>query len=202
MPVGPPRASPSTFERFKPKDRAAWRRWLTRNHERAPGVWLVCLKAPHRQIAYADAVEEALCFGWIDSVLQPVDEVCYMQLFTPRKPRSQWSRLNKQRVKALTAAGLMTAAGLAAIAAAKRSGSWTALDAVEALTVPPEFARALDAHPQARARFDAFSPSSKKMYLHWISTAKRDETRAKRIAKSVALIAEGIRGPHMRMTDA
>jgi uncharacterized protein YdeI (YjbR/CyaY-like superfamily) len=184
--------------RYQPVSRAAWRRWLDRHHATSRGVWLVCLKGDARRLSYADSVEEALCYGWIDSVMRPIDAGRYMQLFTPRKAKSQWSQSNKARVKALVASGLMTAAGLAVVKAARRSGAWSALDAVESLVVPPDLARALAAAPQARANYDALSPSSKKMYLHWINNAKRDVTRARRVGDAIALIAKGIRGPHMR----
>ena len=188
----------SPHPRFEPKSRADWRRWLARHHAKAAGVWLVFRKGRERQITYADAVEEALCFGWIDSVMNPLDDRRYLQLFTPRKARSNWSRLNKTRVERLTAEGLMMPAGLAAVEQAKRTGTWTALDAVEALTLPPEFERALAANATARRTFETFSPSVRKMYLYWITGARREETRAKRIAESVSLIAKGVRGPHLR----
>jgi uncharacterized protein YdeI (YjbR/CyaY-like superfamily) len=199
MPTASAPSSTAAYASVQPKSRAAWRRWLARHHATRRGVWLVMLKGPARRLSYAEAVEEALCFGWIDSVLNPIDGARYRQLFTPRKSKSHWSRVNKDRVKALIAGGLMTAAGLAVIEAAKRSGSWSALDAVESLTVPPDFSRALAAAPEARTKFAGFSPSSKKMYLHWINHAKRDETRARRIEASIALIAKGIRGPHLRV---
>jgi uncharacterized protein YdeI (YjbR/CyaY-like superfamily) len=192
-------SSPNAYVSFQPKSRTAWRRWLARHHATTRGVWLVMLKGPARRLSYAEAVEEALCFGWIDSLLNPIDAASYRQLFTPRKPKSQWSKANKERVQALIAGGLMTPAGLAGIEAAKRNGSWSALDAVESLTVPPDFARALADAPVAEANFRGFSPSSKKMYLHWINNAKRTETRARRIDESIALIAKGIRGPHLRV---
>lgn len=181
-------------------DRAAWRAWLEANHATSPGIWLVFDKksAGRERLAYGDAVEEALCFGWIDSVMNPLDDRRYLQLFTPRKARSNWSRLNKTRVERLTAEGLMMPAGLAAVEQAKRTGTWTALDAVEALTLPPEFERALAANATARRTFETFSPSVRKMYLYWITGARREETRAKRIAESVSLIAKGVRGPHLR----
>lgn len=198
MPRRTPKPSSAAVSKFQPRSRADWRRWLARRHKTASGVWLVYLKGARRQIGYDEAVEEALCFGWIDSVIKPIDSACYMQWFTPRKAKSHWSQLNKSRVKKLIAAGLMAAAGLVAIEAAKKNGGWTALDAVEALIVPPEFDGALSATPAARAAFDRFSPSSRKMYLHWINNAKRPETRAQRVAEAVALIARGIRGPHLR----
>ena len=185
----------SPHPRFQPRSRADWRRWLARHHEDGRGVWLVFLKGERRQITYDAAVEEALCFGWIDSIMRSIDAGRYMQLFTPRKPKSQWSAPNKSRIRKLEAAGLMTAAGLAAIAVAKKNGSWTVIDSVGALEVPLDFARALDANPAARAKFDAFSKTAKKSFLYWINSAKRDETRARRVKESVALIAKGAKGP-------
>ncbi len=175
-----------------PKDRKEWRRWLARNHETSAGVWLVYYKkeSGKPRVAYADAVEEALCFGWIDSVMNPVDDLSYMQLFTPRKPKSNWSKLNKQRIEKLAEQGLMMPAGAAKIEAAKRDGSWTLLDAVEALTVPPDLARALARNKTAAKNFEAFSPSRKKMLLYWVNEAKRPETRAKRIVEAVAAAKE------------
>jgi uncharacterized protein YdeI (YjbR/CyaY-like superfamily) len=188
--------SATELGRFEPADRAAWRNWLDRNHRTSSGVWLVFRKGPQRQLTYADAVEEALCFGWIDSVLNPIDKGRYMQLFTPRKTKSGWSRLNKRRAARLIAAGLMTAAGLEKIAAAKRDGSWRALDAVESLKVPKDFQAALEGNPEARRNFDAFTPSARKRYLYWINNAKRAETRARRLTEAVALIAQNVSVPH------
>jgi uncharacterized protein YdeI (YjbR/CyaY-like superfamily) len=169
------------------KNRAAWRRWLTKNHAHSPGIFLVYDKKSSRadRLAYADAVEEALCYGWIDSTLRSLDETRYAQLFTPRKPKSTWSRVNKDRVVRLIEDGRMTPAGAAAIEMAKLNGSWSSLDAVEALVVPDDLAKALAKHPVAARNFAAFAPSSRKGYLHWVSQAKRPETRAERIAAVV-----------------
>ena len=188
------------YERFEPRNRAGWRQWLERNHAAAPGVWLVFLKGASRQIKYADAVEEALCFGWIDSTLNPIDAERYMQLFTPRKPRSGWSRINKVRVEDLTKRGLMTSAGLEKVDAARKDGSWAALDAIEALKLPAELKKAFAANRKARENFARFSPFSKKMYLYWINNAKRAENRAKRIAHAVTLIANNIKHPRTPLT--
>lgn len=182
--------------RFQPADRAAWRRWLRANHAKVTGVWLVFLKGPERQLPYADAVEEALCFGWIDSLLRPIDARSYMQLFTPRKPKSNWSALNKRRVADLMARKLMAARGLAAIDAAKKNGSWTRLDAVAAMTIPPDFARALAANRKAKAFFDALAPSSRKGILYWINGVKSPELRASRVAHAVTQSAKGLRPAH------
>ncbi len=169
--------------------RAAWRRWLAKHHDRSPGVWLVFDKKSSRadRLAYADSVEEALCFGWIDSTMRPIDGDRYKQLFTPRKPKSVWSRTNKERVERLTATGLMTPAGLARIEDAKRTGAWTALDAVEAMIIPPDLEAALAANPTASKHFHAFSPSARKGYLYWLNGAKRPETRAARLAEVIRL---------------
>ena len=189
-----------SYERFEPRNRAGWRRWLERNHAAAPGVWLVYLKGASRQIRYDEAVEEALCFGWIDSTLNPIDAERYMQLFTPRKPRSGWSRINKVRVEDLTKRGLMTSAGLEKVDAARKDGSWAALDAIEALKLPAELKKAFAANRKARENFARFSPFSKKMYLYWINNAKRAENRAKRIAHAVTLIANNIKHPRTPLT--
>lgn len=181
-----------TLEQLYVPDRAAWRRWLARHHARSPGVWLVFDRATHRKdrLPYADAVEEALCVGWIDSTVRPLNGEQYCQLFTPRKPRSTWSKLNKTRVARLEAAGLMRPAGLAAVALAQVNGAWTSLDQVEALTVPPDLATALARTEGAKAGFASLAPSARKGYLHWISQAKGAETRSRRIAEVVKLAVE------------
>lgn len=182
--------------RFKPDNRAGWRRWLRTNHRKATGVWVVFLKGNDRQLAYADAVEEALCFGWIDSLIRPIDSRSYMQLFTPRKPKSNWSALNKRRVADLTERKLMAAPGLAAVETAKANGSWTRLDAVEALIMPPDFVRALAANKKAKTFFEALAPSSRKGILYFINGVKSPELRASRIAHAVAQSAKGLRPAH------
>ena len=182
------------FDECAPENRAAWRRWLAEHHADASGVWLVShnKRSGRQELTVAAAVEEALCFGWIDSRLHPIDDETSALLFTPRRPRGTWSRLNKERVASLTAKGLMTPAGLRAVEVAQQNGSWTALDSVEALEVPPDLARALDARPEARAHFDAFSPSARKSALWWIESAKRAETRASRVAATVDLAARNL----------
>jgi uncharacterized protein YdeI (YjbR/CyaY-like superfamily) len=180
------------YPRFYPKTRKEWRRWLTTNHEHSAGVWVINYKkeSGKPRVPYADAVEEALCFGWIDSVMNPLDDDSYMQLFTPRKPKSNWSKLNKQRIEKLVEQGLMMPAGAARIEAARRDGSWTLLDAVEALEVPADLSKALARNKTAQKNFEAFSPSRKKMLLYWVNEAKRPETRAKRITEAVAAAKE------------
>ncbi len=184
------------FPLFEPADRAAWRRWLRANHDTSTGVWLVYLKGAARQLSYAESVEEALCYGWIDSTMRPIDDRSYRQMFTPRKTKSSWSALNKQRIKTLVANKLMAAPGLAKIAAAKKDGSWTLLDAVEAGVIPPDLARGLAANKKAKAFFDGSAPSSRKGALHWINNVKSPELRAKRVAHVVSQAAKGLRPEH------
>lgn len=183
------------LETFYAPDRKAWREWLRKHHRIAPGVWLVYYKVKSDQssVRYAEAVKEALCFGWIDSKVNSLDDERYKQIFTPRKPKSVWSKLNKQYVAELIEQGLMTAAGLAKIDSAQRDGSWTKLDAIEALTIPADLAQALAANEAAGGYFEAFSKSSKKALLFWIDSAKRPETRTKRIAELARLAAQNKR---------
>lgn len=173
--------------------RADWRRWLEANHATAPGVWLVTYKKgsgqPH--LPWDDVVEEALCFGWIDSRGNKVDAVRTKLLVTPRRPGSAWSRVNKERIERLLANGLMTPAGQARIDAAQADGSWPALDEVEALVVPPDLEAALDADSAARAGWETFPPSVKKPLLWWVVSAKRPATRARRIAEIVMGAKQG-----------
>lgn len=178
-----------------PEDRAAWRRWLAENHGRSPGVWLVRYKRQtgKPRIAYDDAVEEALAFGWIDSIARTIDDERSMVRFTPRKPRTAWAASNKKRVQRLFAAGLMHPAGLAKVEQAKADGSWELLDTAENLEIPADLEAALAAYPSARANFDAFPPSVQKMAIAWILVARRAGTRAARVNRTARLASEGRR---------
>ena len=169
-------------------DRKKWRAWLRKHYKNEKEIWLVYYKKAtgKPRIEYNDAVEEALCFGWIDSLRRPVDDTYFKQLYTPRKSKSTWSAINKATVERLTAAGLMAAAGLAAIETAKANGRWSALDHVESHTVPDDFAAALRKNKKAKAGFEALSPFVRKQFLYRLNSAKRPETRAKRIAELIA----------------
>jgi uncharacterized protein YdeI (YjbR/CyaY-like superfamily) len=138
-------------------------------------------------VDYDEAVEEALCFGWVDSKPNKLDEARSLLWFAPRKVGTGWSKPNKDRVERMMAAGLMAPAGLAKVEAAKKDGSWTALDAVERLEIPDDLAAALDARGQARTCWDAFPRSAKRGILEWIGNAKRPETRAKRVEETASL---------------
>jgi uncharacterized protein YdeI (YjbR/CyaY-like superfamily) len=184
----------------QPVDRAAWRAWLEQYHTRTEGVWLITFKKTSGKpiISYDDCVEEALCFGWIDSIGRALDDERTMLWFAPRKAGSGWSRPNKLRIERLLAAGLMAEAGLAKIQAAKQDGSWTVLDAVEDLTVPPDLQAALAEYPAATRNWEAFPRSTKRGILEWIAMAKRAETRARRIAETARLAEQNERANQWR----
>jgi uncharacterized protein YdeI (YjbR/CyaY-like superfamily) len=175
--------------------REQWRTWLTEHHERSAGVWLVTFKKAEGEchVPYSDMVEEALCFGWIDSTARSLDAARSMRWLTPRKPRSNWSAVNKAHIGRLVAAGQMHPAGLAKVEAAKVDGSWARLDEVDALRIPPDLAKAFDGNDGAAANFDAFPRSTKKVILEWILAAKRAETRAARVQETAELAARNER---------
>lgn len=183
-----------------PESRTAWRAWLEQNHARAEGVWLISFKiaSGKPRFEYDEAVEEALCFGWIDSKPNKLDDERSMLWFAPRKPGTGWSKPNKERVERMIAAGLMAPAGLAKIEAARQDGSWNALDAIEALETPPDLDEALSAYPAARGYFEAFPRSVKRGILEWIASAKTPATRSKRIAETARLANENIRANQWR----
>ena len=185
-------------EQVHAADRAAWWRWLEEHAATSGGVWLVYDKGPARQLSYDDIVEEALCFGWVDSLPRKLDDARSMLYVAPRKPRSGWSRANKERVERLIAAGAMTPAGLAVVEAARASGTWTALDAVEDGVEPEDLRTALDAVPAARASWDGFPRSVRRGLLEWLGSARRAQTRAQRVATIVAEAAEGRRANQWR----
>ena len=178
----------AAYPEFLATSRAAWRAWLEENHDSAPGVWVVTYKKGSGEpyLPYEALVEEALCFGWIDSKGNKVDAERTKLLVTPRRAGSGWSRPNKERIERLLGNGLMAPAGMARIAAARADGSWSALDAIEAMIVPPDLDAALRADVEALAGWERFAPSVKKPLLLWVTTAKRPETRARRIAETVA----------------
>jgi uncharacterized protein YdeI (YjbR/CyaY-like superfamily) len=185
---------------YHPKNRAEWRKWLAANHDRSKGIRLVIIKkkANTPGITYSEAVEEALCFGWIDSTAGKLDEQRFTLYMSPRKPKSVWSKINKQRIQKLIKGGLMTAAGLAKIEAAKKDGSWSQFDAIDQLVMPADLLEQLAANAEAKRNFEAFSTSSKKIILFWIASAKREETRQKRIEETVRLAAQNLKAAHYR----
>ena len=180
--------------RVRPKSRKAWRAWLEKNHASSQGVWLVYAKKHTGlpSLSYTDAVEEALCFGWIDSKINPIDDAFYMQVFTPRKVTSAWSASNRARVERLMAAGLMTPAGLAMIKAAKDSGTWNATTHVEELTIPPDLEKAIKVNPDASRYWASYSASRRKGVLYRLAGAKRPDTRARYLHEIVENMARNL----------
>lgn len=197
----PPSASthPATWNHgyavFHAETRRQWRSWLAANHGAARGVWLCSWRTStgRPRCPYPDAVEEAICVGWIDSTSTVLDEDRGLQLFTPRRPKSTWTRLNRRRVADMERAGLMTDAGRRAIAAARQNGWWTIYDAVEDLAEPDDLGAALDADSSARGQWDRFPPSARKQMLWWVISAARPDTRARRIGQIVEGAADGRR---------
>ena len=183
----------SRLSEIHPKTRAGWRSWLEKNHATSEGVWLIYYRAStgKRQLSWEDAVREALCFGWIDSKVKPIDDERFRQVFTPRKPQSVWSRINKQHVTELIEANLMTEAGLRAVDVAKQNGAWSLLDPVDALIVPDDLASSLQSSKRAREAYEALSESRKRAVLYSLYSAKRADTRRKRLAETIAALSGG-----------
>jgi uncharacterized protein YdeI (YjbR/CyaY-like superfamily) len=188
---------PHGYDVVRVDGRAGWRRWLEENHSEAKGVWVV---RPRRQadaeLDYDALVEEALCFGWVDGRMQPIDEEETMQLVTPRKRGSAWASSNKERVARLEASGLLAEAGWQVVEAAKADGSWSRYESADALEVPADLAAALGAEEAAARSFEGFTDAGKRAILRWLIDAKRPETRAKRIEETVRLAVRNERaGP-------
>ena len=187
-----------------PKTRAAWREWLELHHTRVEGVWLISFKKAtgKPRFEYEESVEEAICFGWIDSKVNKLDEERSMLWFAPRKPKTGWSKPNKERVERMLAAGLMHPSGLAKVNQAKADRTWASLDAVEELQIPPDLSKALTCYENAAANFEAFPRSVKRGILEWIQLAKRAETRATRIEETARLASQNLRANQWRGKSA
>ena len=180
------------IEIYYPKSNQEWRQWLEENHLQKEAVWVVFYKKSANQptVTWTDAVDEALCFGWIDSIKKKLDTERSIQFFSRRKPNSTWSKINKQKVIHLVETAKMTPAGLACIDIAKQNGWWEILDSVEALTIPQDLENALNTSETAMHYFSGLSKSVRKMMLQWLVLARRPETRQKRIKEIVALAAK------------
>ena len=174
--------------------RKAWRCWLNQHHDESDGIWLVFYKkhTGKPSIEYGEAVEEALCFGWIDSIIKKLDNERYARKLTPRRAGSRWSELNKQRIAKLTKQGLMTQAGVAVVKQAKTSGLWNKPDRPQiSFDLPKELERALAANAKAKDFFEQLAPSYKHQFIGWVAVAKRPETTARRVKESIALLEQG-----------
>lgn len=188
------------IETYCPKSPSDWRKWLEENHQSKQSVWLIYFKSSTKipSLSWSEAVDEALCFGWIDSTKKTIDKDRYMQYFSKRKPSSTWSRINKEKIIRLTQNNFMKKAGLDSIETAKQNGTWVLMDDVENLIIPEDLKTALDQNESAMDFFQGQSKSIKKGILHWVVTAKRIETREKRIAEIAQSAAKGTRPNHFK----
>jgi uncharacterized protein YdeI (YjbR/CyaY-like superfamily) len=182
-----------TLQTFCPTSQADWRKWLTKNHQTLNSIWLVYYKKHSGKptIKYSDAVDEALCFGWIDSKAKPIDDEKSMQFFCKRKPTSVWSKVNKAKVERLIAENKMQAAGLRLIEIAKANGSWDILNDAEALIIPPALEAAFKKIKGSKNYFEQLSRTDKRNILQWLTMAKKPETKANRINEIATLAGEG-----------
>jgi uncharacterized protein YdeI (YjbR/CyaY-like superfamily) len=182
-------------ERVEVTSLAQWRTWLKRHHHQTSSIWLVTYKKAvgKRYVPYDDVLDEALCFGWIDSLRRKLDEERSMLLLSPRRKGSAWSKVNREKALRLIAAGRLQPAGLAKINQAQQDGTWEALQAVDALEVPDDLSRALAANPAALGFFTAFPKSSRRSILEWIASAKRPETRVARVLLTVQMAARNLK---------
>lgn len=176
--------------------RKAWRTWLAANHAGETEVWLAYAKkhTGKPRVAYQDAVDEALCFGWIDSTTRRVDDVHYVQRFTPRRPRSEWSETNRTRFRTLVKEGRMTAAGLAKMPPRQTAAERAAVKAKRSapFVVPGYISAALGERPRARDNFARMAPSQRRLYVRWIDSAKKDETKQRRLKEAVARLTRNL----------
>lgn len=195
-----PTTRPDGVETFHASGRAEWRAWLQTNHNTKKNVWLIIYRKESNtpSVYYDEAVDEALCFGWIDSKPNKRDDNSYFQFFSRRNPKSNWSKVNKQKIERLLNEERIAESGHEMIRLAKETGTWTALEDVDNLVVPPDLQMAFDANPTAFAFWEKFPPSTRRGILEWIFNAKRDETRAKRIAETVEKASENIRANQYR----
>lgn len=187
--------STKDIETYCPDSSSAWREWLEKNHESKESIWLVYYRtsACKPTLTWSQAVDQALCFGWIDSTKKTLDNERYMQYFCKRKPKSNWSKVNKEKVTNLLAQGLIKDAGKQSIAIAKENGSWNYLDSVEALELPDDLKEALSNYSGALEYYDSLSNSAKKLLLYWVHSAKRAPTREKRILEVAKSASQGLK---------
>jgi uncharacterized protein YdeI (YjbR/CyaY-like superfamily) len=185
-------------EEYYPKNKKDWREWLKLNHKDKDAVWVIFykVKSPKHNLNWSDSVDEALCFGWIDSTKRALDDERFIQYFSKRKAKSNWSKINKDKVKVLIEQNLMAEAGYESIAIAKENGSWTLLDNVEALIVPEDLDTAFTKNANALAFYESLSNSNKKMILYWLFSAKRTATREKRITEIIESANKGLKPKH------
>ena len=190
----------SQIEKIYFKDDLEWRNWLLENHDSSSGIHLIFYTVAHEMpsMRWEEAVRVALCFGWIDSTVKSLGDGKRQQYFCPRKPKSVWSKVNKDHLRELEAEGLIHKAGYKSIEIAKKNGSWSALDAVEKGVVPNDLKKAFDTNTKAWSNYQNFTRGQRKSYLYWLNQAKREETRQKRIAEIISLCEQGIKSRNTR----
>lgn len=188
------------MEIFCPTSQKDWRQWLQKNHCSKGSIWLVYYKKKSGMptISWSEAVDEALCFGWIDSTAKPIDDAKYMQFFSKRKPNSVWSKVNKEKINRLIDDGLMILAGFESIERAKQNGSWTILDKVEELIIPMDLEKEFKTKKGSKSFFLSLSKSVRKALLQWLVQAKRPETRQRRITEVVELASQKLKPKQFR----
>lgn len=188
------------IETYCPQSKIEWRRWLEKNHQSKQSVWLIYYtkKSNIPSLSWSEAVDEALCFGWIDSTKKKIDDSSFMQFFSKRKPKSNWSKINKQKVQQLIDSDRMSKAGYESIETAKQNGYWTILDEVEELIIPNDLEIAFKKHKGSKDYFLSLSKSIKKMIIGWVVAAKRQETRQKRIDEIVESAGQNLKPKHLR----
>lgn len=179
-----------------PRNQFAWRRWLEANHAAVPAIWVVFYKKPAQRpgrptLTYGQAVEQAICFGWIDGLKRRINEERYAHRFTPRKPDSRWSESNRERLARMRSQGLMTRPGEVAVEASIRSGAWEKRARAAPVEAPVELLAAIGVDPDARAGWMTLTRAQQRRYEVWVGMAKRDETRARRLTESLALLRRG-----------
>jgi uncharacterized protein YdeI (YjbR/CyaY-like superfamily) len=188
------------IETYCPKSQTEWRQWLEKNHQSKQSVWLIYYtkKSTIPSLSWSEAVDEALCFGWIDSTRKTIDELSFMQFFSKRKPKSNWSKINKEKVQLLIDSKRMTKAGYKSIESAKQNGYWTILDEVEELIIPKDLEIAFEKYKGSKDYFLSLSKSTRKIILSWIALAKQQETRQKRIDEVVKSAEQNLKPKHLR----
>lgn len=188
------------IEDYCPSDKQDWRKWLDLNHNKKEAVWLIFYKkkSPNYNLSWSESVDEALCFGWIDSTKKTIDTEKYIQYFSKRKAKSNWSKINKDKVKTLVEQKLMKEEGYKSIEIAKENGSWTLLDEVEALIIPEDLKGEFENHEGSMKYFNNLSKSAKKILLYWIVSAKRKETRQKRVLEIAENASENLKPKQFR----
>ncbi|MET3128660.1 uncharacterized protein YdeI (YjbR/CyaY-like superfamily) [Arcicella rosea] len=185
----------TAIETFSPTSRENWREWLAENHRSKQSIWLVYhkIQANIPTVSYNDAVDEALCFGWIDSIKKSLGNDTFMQFFSKRKPNSVWSKINKGKIQCLIDEGLMTEAGFESIEKAKQNGSWSILDEVEELIIPVDLENEFNTKAGSKDFFLSLSKSVRKAILQWLVLAKQAETRQRRIAEIAELASQKLK---------